>query len=75
VDFVWRWQPSAVAGLEIVPEWSPDLKRWHRSGELVDGTTRTITLRSWGVLREAMLPVGTLTRAALRLTIARSSGL
>ncbi|MGI8602114.1 MAG: S8 family peptidase [Verrucomicrobiales bacterium] len=71
VDLAWRWVPSAIPGLEFVPEWSDDLVRWHRSGELVDGTTRTITVNTVGAYREAVLAVGTLQRAALRLVIAR----
>lgn len=70
-EAVLRWSASGLPGLRVLPEWSADLRRWHRSGERVDGTTRTITLREgegWG---EARLAAGTLPHGFLRITVAR----
>ena len=69
---VYRWRTSDVAGIDAVPQWSDDLHRWHLSGERVGGAARIIEMIEDGDFREARLPLNGLTRAALRLIVARS---
>ena len=47
--FVWRWHRAAEdQGIQLRPQWSPNLQQWYSSGDGPPGDARTITVTDLG---------------------------
>ena len=56
---VWRWHRAAEdQGVQLRPQWSPNLQQWYPSGEGPSGDQRTITATNLGPCHFRLAPHG-----------------